>query len=138
MGIEVKKAKTTEIKKIKELVDETVAANVQLTDMTEEMYKNNLKSGILIVAYKDKELIGVCFGSLNKEYGWASLYGLIVKPEYRKEGVGGMLIKEFEKEANEKGAKTIDSYATKLQVSLFSNLEYQKIEEYSSFRKTLE
>ena len=68
MEIEIKKAKIPEVKKIKELIDSTESANIQLTDMTEETYKNYLKNGLVVAAYSDKKIIGVCFGSLSEDY----------------------------------------------------------------------
>ena len=61
----------------------------------ETYYQRILQKGILIVAIKNKELVGVCFGTNNTKEKWTDLLGLVVKNNFRKKGIGSSLIKEF-------------------------------------------
>lgn len=131
--IKIRKAKTTEIKK---LVDSFEEMDVVDETFSEEYYKRILKKGILLVA-EEKGIVGVCFGTFNEKERWADLLGLVVKKEFRKIGAGSLLVKEFEKIAKNKKLKTIDLYADKPQVDLFKKLNYTKGRTLVAFRKVM-
>lgn len=135
--MKIRKARKEDLKKIKKLVDSFEEMDVIDQTFTESYYKRILKKGVLIVAEENREIKGVCFGTYNTKEKWADLLGLAVKNEFKKKGVGSSLIKEFEKIAKKKRLKTIDLYADKSQLNLFTKLGYIKGRTYTSFRKIL-
>ena len=100
--MEIRKAKNSEIKKIKELVDEFEEMDLIKETFPEIYYRRILKKGILLVAIENIELVGVCFGTYNTKEKWADLFGLVVKERFRKRGIGSSLAEEFEKTIKDK------------------------------------
>jgi|SRR3989344_1636798 len=135
--MEIRKAKNSEIKKIKELVDEFEEMDLIKETFPEIYYRRILKKGILLVAIENIELVGVCFGTYNTKEKWADLFGLVVKERFRKRGIGSSLAEEFEKTIKDKKLKTIDLYADKTQLQLFKKLKYGQGRTYTAFRKKL-
>lgn len=135
MGI--RKAKVSEIRKIKKLFDSFEEMDTVDETFSEEYYKRILKKGILLVSVDGKEIVGSCFGTYNKKEKWADLLGLVVKKEYRKQGIGSHLVREFEKICKDNKLKTIDIYADKLKINLFKKLNYVQGRTYTAFRKKL-
>ena len=135
--IKIRRAKISEIGEIKKLVDSFEEMDVIEETFTKNYYKRILKKGILFIAIKGEKIIGVCFGTYNLSEKWADLLGLVVKEEFRKKGVGNLLIKEFEKIVKTRKLKTIDLYADKFQINLFRRLRYKQGRTYTSFRKKL-
>lgn len=135
--MELRKAKTSEIPQIKQLVDSYEEMDVLSETFPQEYYERILEKGILLVAVTDDSLVGACFGNYNTRENWADLLGLVVEENSRNKGVGSSLVKEFEKIVREKGLGTIDLYADKNQVKLFSDLGYAKGREFVAFRKKL-
>ena len=131
----IRKAKNSEIAKIKKLVDSLEEMDTIPNTFPEEYYRRILRKGILFVAIEDNKLIGVCFGSYNTKEKWADLLGLVVKEKFRKKGIGSELVKKFEKIIKEKELNTIDLYADKTQIKLFEKLCYKQGRTYTSFRK---
>tara|TARA_Y100000310_G_scaffold341214_1_gene439649 strand:- start:1126 stop:1530 length:405 start_codon:yes stop_codon:yes gene_type:complete len=131
----IRKAKNSEIAKIKKLVDSFEEMDTIPNTFPEEYYRRILRKGILFVAIEDNKLIGVCFGSYNTKEKWADLLGLVVKEKFRKKGIGSELVKKFEKIIKEKELNTIDLYADKTQIKLFEKLCYKQGRTYTSFRK---
>ena len=135
--MKIRKAKNSEITEIKKIVDSFKGMDVIKETFSREYYKRIIKNGILIVAIIDNKIAGVCFGTYNKKEKWADLLGLVVKEEFRKRGIGNLLVKEFEKIAIKNKLKTIDLYADRFQINLFKRLNYKKGRTYVSFRKKL-
>lgn len=131
----IRKARKSEIREIKKLVDSFKEMDVIPDTFSEQYYQRILKKGILFVAEENNKIIGVCFGDYDLKEKWADLLGLVVKKEFRKKGIGSLLIKEFEKTVKKKKLKTIDLYADKTQLSLFRKLNYIQGRTYISFRK---
>src|SRR3989344_6698419 len=135
--MEIRKAKNSEIKGIKKLVDKFEEMDVIKETFPETYYRRILKKGILLVAIESKELVGICFGTYNTKEKWADLLGLVVKKNFRKKGIGSSLIKEFEEIVKNKKLKTIDLYADKTQLQLFKKLSYEQGRTYKAFRKKI-
>jgi len=135
--MEIRKAKNSEIKGIKKLVDEFEEMDVIKETFPETYYRRILQKGILLVAIESNELVGVCFGTYNTKEKWADLLGLVVKKSFRKKGIGSSLVKEFEDIVKNKKLKTIDLYADKTQLQLFKKLSYEQGRTYTAFRKKL-
>jgi len=135
--MEIRKAKNSEIKEIKKLVDKFEEMDVIRETFPETYYRRILQKGILLVAIEKDKLVGICFGTYNTKEKWADLLGLVVKDEYRKKGIGSSLVKEFEKIVKNKKLKTIDLYAGKTQLQLLRNLSYKQGRTYTAFRKKL-
>ena len=133
--MEIRKAKEPEVPKIKKLVDSFEEMDVISDTFPENYYQRILKKGILLVAIRDNEIIGVCFGTYNLKEKWADLLGLVVKPEFKNSGFGNSLIKKFENIVKSKKLKTIDLYADKKQIRLFNKLKYKQGRSYVAFRK---
>jgi N-acetylglutamate synthase-like GNAT family acetyltransferase len=133
--MEIRKAKDSEIKEIKKIVDKFEEMDVIKDTFPETYYRRILKKGILLVAIENNELAGVCFGTYNTKEKWADLLGLVVKEKIRKKGIGSSLVQEFEKIVKSKKLKTIDLYADKTQLRLFKNLSYKQGRTYIAFRK---
>jgi len=133
--MKIRKAKKSEIPEIKQLVDSYEEMDVISETFPEEYYERILKKGILLVSIDKSSIIGVCFGTYNTKENWADLLGLVVEENFIKKGVGSSLVKEFEKSIDEKSLGTIDLYADKKQVKLFSDLGYTKGRTYTAFRK---
>lgn len=133
--MEIRKANKSEISDIKQLVDSYEEMDVISETFPEKYYERILKKGILLVAIVDNSLIGVCFGTYNTKENWADLLGLVVKEDFRKKGVGSLLVKEFERIVVDKKIETIDLYVEGKQVKLFSDLNYVKGRTYTAFRK---
>ena len=135
--MEIRKAKNSEIKGIKKLVDEFEEMDVIKETFPETYYRRILQKGILLVAIESNELVGVCFGTYNTKEKWADLLGLVVKKSFRKKGIGSSLVKEFEDIVKNKKLKRIDLYADKTQLQLFKKLSYEQGRTYTAFRKKL-
>ena len=135
--MEIRKAKNSEIKEIKKLIDKFEEMDVIKETFPETYYRRILQKGILIVAIENNKLVGVCFGTYNTKEKWSDLLGLVVKKEFRKKSIGSSLIKEFEKIVKNKKLKTIDLYADKTQLQLFKKLSYKEGRTYTAFRKKL-
>ena len=135
--MKIRKAKNSEITEIKKIVDSFKGMDVIKETFSREYYKRIIKNGILIVAIINNKIMGICFGTYNKKEKWADLLGLVVKEEFRKRGIGNLLVKEFEKIAIKNKLKTIDLYADRFQINLFKRLNYKKGRTYVSFRKKL-
>jgi N-acetylglutamate synthase-like GNAT family acetyltransferase len=135
--IKIRKAKKTEIKEIKKLIDSFEEMDVIEETFPEKYYQRILKKGILFVAVNDNRVIGVCFGTYNSKERWSDLLGIAVRKEFRKKGVGTELIKEFERDVRKKKLRTIDLYADKSQIDLFNKLKYVKGRTYAAFRKKI-
>lgn len=135
--MEIRKAKNSEIKEIKKLVDESEKMDVVTETFPETYYRRILQKGILLVAIENNELVGVCFGTYNTKEKWADVLGLVVKEEFRKKGIGSSLVKEFEKIAKDKKLKTIDLYAEKTHLRIFKKLKYRQGRTYTAFRKKI-
>lgn len=135
LDMEIRKAKVSEIKKIKELVDSFDEMDVISETFPEEYYLRILEKGILIVVVESDELIAVCFGTYNVKEGWADLLGLVVKDKFKGNNIGSSLVKNFEEIVKLKKLKTIDLYADKMQLNLFGKLGYVQGRTYTSFRK---
>ncbi len=135
--MEIRKAKKSEIKEIKKLIDSSEEMDVIEETFPETYFERILKNGILFVAVEKNNIIGVCFGTYNSQEKWADLLGLVVKEEHRKKEVGSSLVKEFEKIAKSKKLSTIDLYADKDQVQFFKKLGYEQGRTYIGFRKKL-
>jgi len=133
----IRKAKKTEISKIKKFVDSFEEMDTTSETFPEKYYQRILNKGILLVKVEKDELIGVCFGTYNLKEKWADLLGLVVKQNFRKKGIGSLLVKEFENIIKKKKLKIIDLYADKNQIKLFENLKYNKGRTYTSFRKKI-
>lgn len=131
----IRKAKQSEIKKIKKLVDYFEEMDLVPETFPEGYYQRILKKGILLIAEENNEIVGVCFGTYNTKEKWADLLGLVVNLEFRKKGIGISLVKEFERIAKQKKLKTIDLCADKNQLQLFEKLGYKLGRTYASFRK---
>ena len=82
--MEIRKAKNSEIKQIKELVDKFEEMDVIKETFPETYYRRILQKGILLVAIENMELVGVCFGTYNTKEKWADLLGLVVREKFRK------------------------------------------------------
>ncbi len=133
----IRKAKNSEIREIKRLVDSFKEMDVIPETFSEEYYRKILKKGILLVAIENNKIVGVCFGTYNIKEKWADLLGLIVKKKFRKKGIGSSLVKEFERIVRENRLKTIDLYADKTQLQMFRKLSYKQGRTYAAFRKKL-
>jgi len=131
----IRKAKFSEIKQIKRLIDSFKEMDVIGDTFSEKYYGRILKKGILLVALENTILVGVCFGTYNIKEKWADLVGLGVKENFRKKGIGSSLVKEFEKIIRNKKLKTIDLYADKTELRLFNRLGYKQGRTYTAFRK---
>ncbi len=135
--MEIRRAKNSEIREIKKLVDTFQEMDVIKETFSETYYRRILRKGILIIANENGVLVGVCFGTYHTQEKWADLLGLVVKEKFRKVGIGSSLIKEFENIAKNKKLKTIDLYADKTQLQLFQKLNYKQGRTYVAFRKKL-
>jgi len=135
--MDIRKAKNSEIREVKKLVDKFKEMDVIKETFPETYYRRILEKGILLVAIENDELVGVCFGTYNTKERWADLLGLVVNEDFRKKGIGSSLIKEFENIVKNKKLKTIDLYADKTQLQLFNKLNYKQGRTYTAFRKKL-
>lgn len=133
----IRKAKPSDIKEIKQLIDSFAEMDVIPETFPESYYKRILKKGILLVAEENNQIIGVCFGTYNTKEKWADLLGLAVKKEFRNQGYGTKLVNEFEKIAKSKKLKTIDLYADNSQLNLFRRRGYREGRVYTAFRKII-
>jgi len=133
----IQKAKNSEIRRIKKLVDSFEEMDVISETFLDVYYRRILKKGILLVAREDNEIIGVCFGTYNIREKWADLLGLVVKKEFQKKGIRSKLVKKFEQVAKDKKLITIDLYADKKQLQLFRKLKYKQGRTYTAFRKKI-
>jgi len=136
-NMDIRKAKNSEIKEVKKLVDKLEEMDVIKETFPETYYRRILQKGILLVAIENQELVGVCFGTYNTKEKWADLLGLVVKEKSRKKGIGSSLVKKFEEIVKNKKLKTIDLYADKTQLQLFKKLSYKQGRTYTAFRKKL-
>ena len=135
--MKIRKAKSSEIKEIKKLVNNDEELNNLEETFSEDYYKRILKKGILIVAVEEEKIVGVCFGTYNVKEKWADLLILVVKEEFRNKGIGTSLVNEFETIAKNKKLNTIDLYAEKNSLHLFNKLKYQQGRTYTAFRKKI-
>ncbi len=135
--MEIRKAQVYDIKYIKNFVDSFEEMDTIKETYPETYYRRILEKGILLIALKEEELIGVCFGTYSTKEKWADLLGLVVKRDFRKLGIGGDLVREFERIVKRKNLNTIDLYADSTQIPLFTNLKYHKGRTFTAFRKKL-
>lgn len=135
--MEIRKAKKSEIKDIKKLVDSQDEMDTIEETFPLDYYERLIKKGILLVSLIEEKIIGVCFGTYNTKEEWADLLGLVVEEKHRRKNIGKSLIIEFEKIVKEKNIHSIDLYADKKQIKLFSNLNYEQGRTYTAFRKKI-
>jgi len=133
----IRKAKKSEIKEIKNIVDLFEEMDSINETFSEDYFRRILKKGILLVAEIEDRIIGVCFGTYNIKEKWADLLGLVVKEKFSRKGIGSELVRKFEKIVKEKDIKTIDLYADKKQINLFRGLNYAQGRDYTAFRKKM-
>ena len=133
--MEVRIARSSELKLIKNLIDNFEEMDVIEETFPEEYYKRILEKGVLLVAIESDKLAGVCFGTYNIKEKWADLLGLVVKKDFRNKGIGSLLVKQFEIIVKSKKLKTIDLYADKAQLQLFKKLGFRQGRTYTAFRK---
>ena len=132
---EIRKAKSSEIKEIKKFIDSFKEMDVTSETFSKEYYQRLLKKGILLVAKENNKINGVCFGTYNLKEKWADMLGLAVKKEFRRKGIGSLLVREFEKIVKKDKLRTIDLYADETQLQIFRRLDYKQGRTYTAFRK---
>ena len=132
---EIRKAKSSEIKEIKKFIDSFKEMDVTSETFSKEYYQRLLKKGILLVAKENNKINGVCFGTYNLKEKWADMLGLAVKKEFRRKGIGSLLVREFEKIVKKGKLRTIDLYADETQLQIFRRLDYKQGRTYTAFRK---
>lgn len=133
----IRKAKLSEIKEVKKLIDSFEEMDVIPETFPEIYYQRILKKGILLVSVEENKIVGVCFGTYNIKEGWADMLGLVVTRDFQKKGIGTSLISSFEKFARDKKLKTIDLDTNEHQLQFFKKLGYQQGKTLVAFRKKL-
>ena len=114
----IRRAKLTDLKKIQELnnelfelelanFDKYLIKNWPLSKEGEDYFKNAIKESFVIVAETDNKVVGYLLGeeSCIPYYNFkiAELCNMCIDSNYRKQGIGNLLYKEFEKFYNEQG-----------------------------------
>jgi len=99
---------------------------------------NEGKGAIFLVAEYKFNIIGVVYGEYNKEEDWAELMGITVAENYREQGIGSNLIREFERIVCGKGVRTVELSANiNTLAKNIHKLGYEKGNTYIDYRKKL-
>lgn len=100
-------------------------------NLTPTNWQNRLKS--MWFAWTDNQIIGMIGLVQNKEMGikhYAFLVSLWVKPAYRRQGIGALLIKHVQKDAPTKQLRKILLHVTKTQpgaLRLYEPVGFKKV-----------
>ncbi|QQR48953.1 GNAT family N-acetyltransferase [bacterium] len=100
-------------------------------NLTPTNWQNRLKS--MWFAWTDNQIIGMIGLVQNKEMGikhYAFLVSLWVKPAYRRQGIGALLIKHVQKDAPTKQLRKILLHVTKTQpgaLRLYETVGFKKV-----------
>lgn len=121
----IRKAKLSDVDSIKRLIERSSEFDVISEVFTEDYYEYFIRSGVALVAEEGDKIIGVCFGNFNIKNNLAEMKGLFVIPKFRKTGIAGKLVEEFESFVKKKGVGTIIFYAKRNQGRLFKELGYK-------------
>lgn len=135
--IEIRKGRYAERDKIKFLVDSAEEMDTIDETFSSAYFARLIREGIVLVATHLRRVIGVCFGSYNREEGWADLLGIVVSPQYRRKAIARRLVQSFEQSARKKNALTIDLFAHPSKVGFFDALGYRGGNKYVALRKVL-
>lgn len=99
---------------------------------------DNKKEHVFLVAEKSSKIIGAVYGECNKKENWAELVGIGVLKDYRGQGIGSKLIREFEKIIKSKGIDHIELFAhVDTLAKHIHKLGYEKGETYVNCMKKL-
>jgi ribosomal protein S18 acetylase RimI-like enzyme len=109
----------------------------------EHVQDPNYDPELWFVAEKEGEFIGMILGTsstpFGKDYGWVSL--LAVKREWRKKGIGKILLQHYFKKIQEKGSVkvglSVDSDSLTGATHLYETVGLQIIEQYVRMEKIL-
>jgi predicted GNAT family acetyltransferase len=109
----------------------TKLANTMKWNMAPEDFEFNssLEPGGCLVAFEGSKRIGIATSISFDKVGWFG--NLIVKEEYRRKGVGRLLVKQAVNYLRSKGVKTIGLYAYPNLVSFYGSLGFKKDKDYS-------
>ena len=114
----IRRAKLADLKRIQELnnelfelelanFDKYLIKNWPLSKEGEDYFKNAIKESFVVVAEIDNKVVGYLLGEESNipyyDFKIAELCNMCVDSNYRKQGIGNLLYKEFEKFYNEQG-----------------------------------
>jgi predicted GNAT family acetyltransferase len=109
----------------------TKLANTMNWNMAPEDFEFNssLEPGGCFVAFESSKRIGIATSISFDKIGWFG--NLIVKEEYRRKGVGRLLVRHAVNYLQNKGVKTVGLYAYPNLVSFYGSLGFEKNMDYS-------
>lgn len=117
---------------------EKIMNTKELGGMSLNYFKRLIKEGIFLVAEQNSKIIGIVYGEFWKKEDWAELTGVGVLKEFRNQGIGTQLIKEFEKIVYSKNIHNIELFAHIDTLAKYINkLGYKKKETYVNYTKRL-
>lgn len=114
----IRRAEIADLKRIQELnnelfelelasFDKYLIKDWPLSKEGTEYFKNAIEENFVIVAEKDNRVVGYLLGEENDipyyDFKIAELCNMCIDNNYRKQGIGHMLYKEFEKFYRDKG-----------------------------------
>jgi len=122
MEINIRKATLNDLKEINDIYNEAIRDTVSTFDIEQKTidqqrlwFKNHSKKNPIIVAMKDKNILG--FASLSKysnkdAYSDTAELSLYIKKEYQDRGIGKKLLEEIINEGKKVGLHTVISRIT--------------------------
>lgn len=131
----IRKARNDEAGRVAALVeDEPLLASDET--YSEEYFARLIKQGIVLVDEEKPGIVGLCFGTYNKQEGWADLLGVLVLEEYRRQGRASALVAAFE-EALPESITTVDRY-TRTELQGYPESQgYEAMRTYTHYQKRL-
>ena len=114
----IRKATLKDLQRIQELNNELFELELEnfdkylikdwpLSNEGKQYFENAIKESFVIVAEKDDKIVGYLLGEESNipyyNFKIAELCNMCVDSNYRKQGIGNALYKEFEKSFNEQG-----------------------------------
>ena len=147
--IKIRKVKSTDFNEVFELYKQLYDAECPFDDNLNKKYyeteeaKNNVlnrirsRKKIVLVAEENKKVIGIIDGYIMNCSQYVKKVGyldhLCVDKEFRKKGIGKLLIECFEDKMKEKGAKFIKLNAFRNNISATFLYEKEGFNEYSVY-----
>lgn len=83
--------------------------------------KNIIKHSVIIGAFDNDKLVGIARGLNDSVYGFIT--DVIIKPEYRRKGIGGKAVKMICGDLKRKGVKIIHCSTDKKLIKFFQSAE---------------
>jgi len=137
-SIIIRKTKLNDIPTVMELLRDADFLTPNNLYDTPEYFKNSVKNGIFFVAEAEKQVIGMIHGEKLINNG-AVIWYFVVNQNLRGQGIGKMLLSEFEESCRKRHVKWIfgSSDINKQTMNFYKNMGYTLSEKYIEFSKTI-